>query len=299
MRRRSERSSRQQTTLSSARARARVEALLLQYNGAGVLIGVGGCYDGGREEQAQRRPHGRGLWLPVAALLAALRLLCLLPRRRCRLGSLSCLRWLQLCLLLGYGSRPTCVALDRLLVESGASLVRDSKTRSVVGAICHVLWRIRVAELLLAACKTLVSQKPAAAKAAKASNPGTQCSGALALVVVWEHRYGLWRTQTASEPPPGRRAQQWPQSSLSCFELFSAPRGLRALGDARAAAHGPDGCKARARANADRERASAESPDAACSDGVKVPRHRRDVVPVIASARWRERVHVKRERTHT
>ena len=42
---------------------------------------------------------------------------------------------------------------------------------------------------------------------------------------------------------PCRRAQQWPQSSLSCFELFRAPRGRRALGDARAAARGPHRCK--------------------------------------------------------
>ena len=61
VRRRSERSSRQQTTLLERGARARVEALLFQYNGAGVLIRVGGCDGGGREEQAQGRPHG---WLP-------------------------------------------------------------------------------------------------------------------------------------------------------------------------------------------------------------------------------------------
>jgi hypothetical protein len=61
VRRRGERSSRQQTTLLERGARARVEALLFQYNGAGVLIRVGGCDGGGREEQAQGRPHG---WLP-------------------------------------------------------------------------------------------------------------------------------------------------------------------------------------------------------------------------------------------
>jgi len=42
---------------------------------------------------------------------------------------------------------------------------------------------------------------------------------------------------------PCRRAQQWPQSSLSCFELFRAPRGRRARGDARAPARGPHRCK--------------------------------------------------------
>ena len=55
-----------------------------------------------------------------------------------------------------------------------------------------------------------------------------------------------------------RRAQQWPQSSLSCFELFRAPRGRRARGDARAAARGPHGCKERARARTPTERDTRE-----------------------------------------
>ena len=105
---------------------------------------------------------------------------------------------------------------------------------------------------------------------------------------------GVW---SGVQAPPCRRAQEWPQSSLSCCELFPAPRGRRARGDARAAARGPHRCKERVRARTpiERERARRE-PGRSLLDGVKVPRHRRDVVPVIASARWRERVHVKRER---
>ena len=61
----------------------------------------------------------------------------------------------------------------------------------------------------------------------------------------------------ASEPTRCRRAQQWPQSSLSCFELFRGPRGRRALGDARAAARGPHRCKERARARTPTERENA------------------------------------------
>ena len=42
-----------------------------------------------------------------------------------------------------------------------------------------------------------------------------------------------------------------------CFELFRAPRGRRALGDARAAARGPHGCEERARARTPTERENA------------------------------------------
>ena len=66
---------------------------------------------------------------------------------------------------------------------------------------------------------------------------------------------GVW---SGVQAPPCRRAQEWPQSSLSCCELFPAPRGRRARGDARAAARGPHGCKERARARTPTERDTRE-----------------------------------------
>ena len=74
-------------------------------------------------------------WLPLALPPA----LCALPRLRCRLGSLSCLRWLPLCLI-GYVRRPTMSSLRRLLDESGASSSSSDSKRSVVRVISHFHW---------------------------------------------------------------------------------------------------------------------------------------------------------------
>ena len=93
----------------------------------------------------------------------------------------------------------------------------------------------------------------------------------------------------ASEPTRCRRAQQWPQSSLSCFELFRAPRGRRARGAARAAARGPHRCKERARARTPiaRERARREPGRSLLRwrEGSTPSARRR---PHNTSARWRK-----------
>ena len=65
----------------------------------------------------------------------------------------------------------------------------------------------------------------------------------------------------------------------SCFERRAAAE--RVAPRARRPADRMDARSARARARRSRESERAESPDGACSDGVKVPRHRRDDVPII------------------
>ena len=107
---------------------------------------------------------------------------------------------------------------------------------------------------MLAAGKTLAFRKKQP-KAEQARDAAVVLQ--LSLVVRLLGRDGLWRTRPRKKPMPCRRAQQWPRSSLSCFELFRAPRGRRARGDARAAARGPHGCKERARARTPTERENA------------------------------------------
>ena len=133
---------------------------------------------------------------------------------------------------------------------------------------------------MLAACKTLAFPQ----KAAKAESAiqGRSC-GATALTGsrLRSQRWAVAYGAASKHRPAGARKNGHRVASAvaSCFRRRAAAE--RVATRARRPADRIDARSARARERRSRESERAASPDAACSDGVKVPRHRRDVVPVM------------------
>ena len=154
------------------------------------------------------------------------------------------------------------------------------QTRSVVGLIFHAVWESLGGGALLAVGKTLAFPQKAAAKAER--NPGTQQWYNCSTGRVCEVSDGLWRTQNrvsnTARPARATMATEEPQ-------LFRAvPGAARPPSAWRRARGGPRTGRlqrsARARTPIERERARRE-PGRSLLRCVKVPRHRRDVVPVM------------------